>query len=252
MEYLRYRLDLKAWIPVKQEERYDLAIDEFLVSKLNNIKMLQRKNWDCMFIVAGEEGSGKSTLAITCGQYLSDMKLTLNNLANSSEEAILKLNLLPEGSVLILDEGELVFSSRDTMTREQKLIINIMQIVRQKRMVLILVCPVFFQLTKYIAVSRSKFLIKTYTNKSYDRGSFGYWGKKKKVRLYIEGKKNDSYLKPRPEKFGHFQDYTAPFDKEYKELKLKALEYAIQQALKHHKRKARENKKLDEEDETYT
>lgn len=224
MPRLSYDVQHNKWYEAPEGVKYDVFIDGFLKIKLDNIKLLQRKNWDCVFIIVGMEGSGKSTLAFACGQYLSNMSLTLDNIANGSDDALDKLKKLPDGSILIVDEAELLFSSRDTMTREQKQLTKIMMIIRQKKMILILVSPVFFDLSKYMAVDRSRFLLRTYTDKSLERGSFGYWGTKNKLKLYHEGKKNHGqYLKPKANFYGKFFNYKLPFDDEYQKTKLQTL-----------------------------
>lgn len=242
---------IKTWREAKENEDKSLTIDNFLIKKLNNIKILQSENWDCVFIICGDEGSGKSTLAFICGQYLSDMGLTLDNIANGSDDALKKLENLPDNSILIVDEAELLFSSRDTMTKEQRQLTKIFMIIRQKRMVLILVTPDFHELNKYIACKRSRFLIRTFANKGKQRGYFAYWGTKKKTKLYYEGKKNfGSYLKPRPEIYGFFVDYKLPFDKEYQRIKLETLMYAFENPEKRRRRKTKEiERELEEEEQ---
>lgn len=208
----------------ENESEADLIIDGYLKDKLDNIKYLQANNWDCLFTITGIEGSGKSTLSFICGQYLTDMTLTLDNIASGTQDAFNKLQKLPDKSTLIIDEAELMFASRDAMKKEQRNLIQILMIIRQKRMALILVCPDFFDLAKYIAVNRSRFLIRTYTDKKLHRGYFAYWGQKKKKKLYELGKKNyGSYSKPKADFVSKFSDYKLPFDKEYQDVKMKSL-----------------------------
>ena len=225
----RYDNERKILVEATDEEKSDLTVNDFLLQKMENVKFLQRKNWDCCFIITGTEGSGKSTLSFVLGQYLTNMGLTLDNIANGSDDAIAKLQSLPDGSVLILDEAELLFASRDTMTKEQKQLTKIFMIIRQKRMVLILVTPSFFDLSKYIAVERSRFLIRVYTDSQLNRGNFAYWGTKSKIKLFYEGKKNHGqYIKPRADTFSTYTDYTLPFDEEYKRIKLETLMKAFE------------------------
>lgn len=229
MAWLKYDYTTNQWQTLQDRNGSDIHLDDFIKTKLDNVKKLQSKNWDCVFIICGTEGSGKSTLGFICGQYLSGMSLTLNNIANGSDDALNKLQNLPDGSILIIDEAELLFSSRETMTREQRQLTKILMIIRQKRMVLILISPVFFDLSKYIAVDRSKFLIRTYTDNALNRGRYAYWGVKRKMRLYHEGKKNHGqYLKPKPNIYGIFTDYKLPFDDEYQKVKLATLLLAFE------------------------
>lgn len=223
-----YDKEKKEWIQVQKGEE-GIYYDSFLLRRLYNIKYLQKKGWDVVFIITGREGSGKSTLSFEIGQFISDMSLTLDNIASGTTDAINKLNNLPDGSVLIVDEAELLFSSRETMSSEQRQLTKILMIIRQKKMCLILVSPVFFDLSKYVAVERARFLIRVYTDKNLNRGRYQYWGEKKKRTLYELGKKNyGNYSKPKPDFYGRFYEYKLPFDDEYQKTKMKSLMEAFE------------------------
>ena len=200
-----------------------LYLDNRLKAKLDNVKMIMRKGWDCIGLVDGIEGSGKSTLSFVCGWYISDGKITMHNICEGTEDAMKKLEKLEDGSVLIIDEGSLMFSSKDTMRKEQKHLIKILQVIRQKKMCLLIVSPSFFDLNKYIAVNRSRFLLHVYTDKDLTRGRFAYFSERKKHRLYVMGKKNyNSYAKPKSDFVGRYTNFD-PFGEEYQKLKRKSL-----------------------------
>lgn len=207
-------------------------IHDWLKEKLDNIKKIQSKGWDAIFLIDGIEGSGKSTLEITCAWYLSDGKITLYNLCTGSKDAIEKLKNLPDGSVMMIDEGSLLFASNDAMKREQRDLIKILNVIRQKRMVLIITSPSFFRLNRYISVDRSRFLLHVYTAKDLERGRFSYFGEKKKRLLFELGKKNfNSYSKPKSNFVGRFVDFN-PFGKDYLETKKLSLAEALEPAKK--------------------
>lgn len=214
-------------ITLKDKQFY---LDSNLKKRLDNIKyIVRKKNFDCVFIVDGMERIGKSTLAITCGYYLSDGNLTSENVAVDSKDAVDKIERLPDKSVLVIDEGSLVFNSKDSMTKEQRKLIKIMNVVGQKNMVFIIVLPCFFDLNKQIAVRRSKFLLHCYTDPHLNRGRFGYFSDKKKKVLYALGKKNfDSYSRPKLTSFeiGRYTDFN-PLGKDYIEKKRESLMSAL-------------------------
>lgn len=215
-------------LPPNSEE--GIYLDGYLKKKLDNVLKINKNNWDCVILIDGIEGSGKSTLAMTVGWYLSKGKLSINNIS-SGEDAAEKIENLTEGSVLILDEGELNFSSKDALNREQKRLTKIFQVARQMRLMIIVVCPLFFELSKYIAVSRSRFLINVKTNDKLARGFFNYYGAKTKRILYAKGKKNfNSYISPSPNFWGRFTNFTPPFYEEYIKLKKKSLIEALKPA----------------------
>ena len=167
--------------------------------------------------------SGKSTLGFACAWYISDGKITMTNICEGTEDASNKLESLPDKSVLIIDEGSLSFGSKDVMRKEQRRLIKILNVIRQKRMCLIIISPSFFDLNKYISADRSRFLLHTYTNKKLERGRFTFFGEKKKKILYQLGKKNfNSYAKPKADFCGRFFKFD-PFGEEYLKLKKKSL-----------------------------
>ena len=202
-------------------------LHERLKNKLDNIKMVQKKGWDAAVLIDGIEGSGKSTLGLTCAYYLSDGKFELKDICTGSNDAIAKLDQVKEGGVLLIDEGSLLFSSTDSMRREQKQLIMILNVIRQKRIALIIVSPSFFRLNRYIAVDRTRFLIHVYTKEDLKRGRFTYFGQKKKNKLYELGKRNfNSYAKPRANWNGTFADFN-PFGEEYAKVKKQSLREAL-------------------------
>ena len=206
----------------------EYKIDRKLKEKLDNIKKIQKRDWDAFVLGDGMEGSGKSTLIIFCAYYLTNGNLTAYNICSDGKEAIERLEKLRDKSVLVIDEGSLVFSSKDTLAKEQRRIIKILNVIRQKRMVLFIVAPSFFDLNKYISCQRSRFLLHVYTDKKLNRGRYCYFGEKKKRLLYMIGKKNfNSYRKPRADFVGRFEDFKPPFYKEYLETKRKSLMSAL-------------------------
>ncbi len=214
-------------VKIKSKEFY---IDGNLQTRLDNVKhIVNKKNFDMVFIIDGDERVGKSTLAMMCGYYLSEGKFSINNVAFDSDDALKKIEQLPDKSVLVIDEGSLVFNSKDAMNKEQRKLIKIMNVVGAKNMVFIIVLPSFFDLNKQIAVRRSKFLIHCYTDNKYQRGRFVYYTERNKKLLYLIGKKNmDSYAKPKPP-INHRGKYTSfnPLGNEYLELKKKSLYSAL-------------------------
>ena len=202
-------------------------LHERLKQKLDNIKRVQQSGWDCTLLIDGIEGCGKSTLGLTCAYYLSDGKFQLKDICTGSNDAIDKLENAKDGGVLLIDEGSLLFSSSDAMRKEQKQLILILNVIRQKKMALIIVSPSFFRLNRYIATDRSRFLIHVYTKNDLKRGRFIYFSQKKKNKLYELGKKNyNSYAKPKSSWNGAFVDFN-PFGKKYHDIKKKSLQEAL-------------------------
>jgi len=214
-------------LKLKEHEFY---MDEFLKRRLDTLKhIVYKKNWDGVILLDGLERVGKSTLGITIGYYLSDGNFTVNNICVDNDDAIRKIESFPNKSVLLVDEGSLVFSSKDAMKKEQKRLMKILNVVGQKNMIFIIILPSFFDLNKQIAIRRSKFLLHCYTNNSLQRGRFAYFGEDAKKKLYSVGKKNfDSYQYPKRSRneLGRFTDFN-PLGQEYIDTKKRSLFSAL-------------------------
>ncbi len=207
----------------------EVSLDGYLKQKLDNIKMILEKNWDALIIIDGKERVGKSTLGITMAHYIYP-SFDENNIAVDSEDAVRKLEALPEKSVLMLDEGSMIFNSKDAMSRVQKKIIKILNVIGQKNMVFIIVLPSFFDLNKWIATDRARFLIHCYNDANLVRGRFVYWGTKKLRRLYEQGKKNfGSYAHPEGDFFGRFVDFKPTWYDTYLKIKQETLISALKE-----------------------
>lgn len=222
--YLDY--DGKKWSKV---DKSDFWLDEELYKKLVNLKKIQSKGWDGVIIVDGKERSGKSTLGMACGWFMSNKQLTEKNFATGLGDVTKKIVNLPDKSVIILDEGSLMFSSKDYANKAQRQLIKILDVVGQKNLIFIICLPCFFDLNKTIAVRRSLFLLHVYPTKDYQRGSYAFWGEKKKGKLYVVGKKNyDSYAFPKAEFVGQYPNFQPPFYEKYlEEVKKKSLQEAL-------------------------
>ncbi len=230
MVKLEFNKEKDEWeILPKGTRNRGIYLDGKLKEKLDNIRMIIEKNWDAVFMVDGVERIGKSTLGLTCAYYLTDAKLTINNVCIGATDAIDKLEKLPDKSLLLIDEGSLVFSSTDVMKKENKQLNKVLNVIGQKNMILIIISPSFFNLSKYISVERSRFLLHCYADKELNRGRFAYFSTNKKRALYEIGKKNfNSYRKPQSDFIGVFRDFN-PLGDEYLELKKKSLMEALRE-----------------------
>ena len=207
-------------------------IYKFLFDKLISLKKIQKKKWDGVIIIDGKERSGKSVLGMIIGWFLSDTKLSEKNFAKGLEDAGRKIENLPDGSVLIFDEGSTMFSSKDSTTKEQKKLVKILDVVGQKNLIFIICLPCIFDLNKTIAVRRSLFLCHVYPDEDYNRGNFAFYGEGRKKTLYIFGKKNyDSYNYPDADFHGEYFEFQPPFYQSYlDDVKAKTLKSVLDDA----------------------
>jgi hypothetical protein len=231
MVLLRYLEDNKEWTTIPKEEKQegDLYLDGKLKNKLDHAKMKIKKDFDVGGIVIGDEGGGKSTHASNIMLYMTDCKFDpRRDIIKSHEDAILKLEQVPDGSGIMFDEGYLLFYSGDALTKSQKAITKIFSIIRQKNLFFLIVAPSFFRLATYFALDRTKFLIRVY-DKAGERGYFSYWGPKRKEKLYRIGKPKHNYNIITPAFRGRFTKCSL-LDEQYKEIKKETLREAFKEA----------------------
>lgn len=200
-------------------------VDEPLVKKVENIKMMLKKNWDCVILVDGRERSGKSTLGLTIAKLL-DPNLNVKNLARGTMDCIKKIEALPDKSVMVIDEGSLALSSGDAQRSENRRLLKILDVVGQKNMVFIIVLPSIFDLQKQIAVRRARFLLHVYTSADLRRGRYGYYSEKQLPKLYFEGKKKNNTYTQEATWYGRFDDYN-PLGEDYFGVKKETLIEAL-------------------------
>lgn len=153
-----------------------------LYDVLQNIQKIRAKGWDCIFLIDGPRRSGKSTLGQQCAKILQP-SFNINHLAKGAEDASQKIGDAKDGDVLIIDEGSLVFNSKDAMKTEMINLMKIIDVVGQKKLVIIIILPKFFNLNKSI-VSYSKFLLHVYADEDLNRGTFAFFGEDRINKLY--------------------------------------------------------------------
>jgi hypothetical protein len=227
---MKLKFDGKEWIQVDSNEEGNgiIYLDGYLKNKLDLGRKLIKKGWDLPILIDGLERSGKSTLGMTIGFYLSDGTLNQKNFVSGLNDCAIRIKEAQKGEVLILDEGSLVFNSKDAMVTAQKQLLKILDVVGQKNLILIIILPSFFDLNKQVAIRRSRFLIHVYPDRDFNRGQFAYWSEKRKKALYILGKQNfGSYLTPKPNFRGSFTDFKPEWYEEYIKIKNKSLEEAL-------------------------
>lgn len=211
-----------------EDNPQSIYLDGYLKQKLDFGKDIIKKGWDLPILIDGLERSGKSTLGMTVGYYMSDGKLGPRNFAAGMDDCAQKIRDAKKGDTIIIDEGSLVFSSKDAMVKAQRQLLKILDVCGQKNLTLIVCLPSFFDLAKQIAVRRSRFLLHVYPDSNFNRGRFAYWGQEKKEILYERARKHGTgYRDPRPDFIGRFSDFKPSWYVEYLEIKNKSLQEAL-------------------------
>lgn len=227
MVLLRFNKTTEQWDLIQKENKQegDLYLDGKLKKILDFAKSQQRKNNDVVGIISGDEGSGKTAVGGNIMRYMTDDEFNpKTNLigAEDNKSVMKKLEETPKSGAIMFDEGNTYFLSTETMRKEQRELHKLFSIFRQMNLFVLIIAPSFFRLNSYFALDRSRFHIRTYVRKG-ERGFFGYFGDKRKAKLYGVGKKNHNYGATLPNFRGRFTKCYTLETQEYIQYKAKSL-----------------------------
>ena len=165
----------------------EIYLDGTEKKNLDALRLKQKKKWDVIGIVVGSEGDGKSVYAMQRALYF-DANFNIDNIVFTSKDFLDAVNdkeKFPNGSCILWDEADdlgdhWASSITKTLTKTFKRI-------RKRQLFILLVTPTFFDLNKYFAIHRLRFLIHIHSS-GLDRGFFRFFSSRRKKDLYIFGK----------------------------------------------------------------
>jgi len=163
-------------------------IDKKLIQQLSKITVqkLKKKDNNKLILMCGETGVGKSALSFQCSGYL-DPNFNIDNISYTNEETQHNIKTI-HNAALVFDEAFRGVSSRNTMNKQQKKLLEIFFEIRQLNQVIFLNSPSFFRLDEAIAVELSDILIYVYKLKNGHR-AWKLFNKRRKNMLYYRAKK---------------------------------------------------------------
>ena len=181
--------ETKEW----EETQEHLYIDGYLFNNIYSIKQNAKKyNGDILFVVDGEEGSGKSTIARQISIVL-DTSFDDKRICYSTQDAIQMHKKHGKWKSLCLDESKEDLDRKSTMSKKNKYFMNFLSQSRQENKFLSVVLPSIFDLDKYVAEHRARFLVHCYKFKGKNLGYFKFYGKKGIKKLFMYGSKTREY-----------------------------------------------------------
>ena len=198
------------------------GMDGFLKSNLDICKEAIKDDWDFVILVDGMERGGKSVLAMQMAYYC-DPALTIDNVCLTTEEFKKAVINARPYSAIVYDEAFTGLSSRNTMTRINKSLVEMLAEIGQKNLFIFIVCPTFFDLDKYPALWRSKALVHIYTGDGFERGFFRFYSMETKKNLYVYGKKTYNYNCLKADFYGCFTNFYIIDKAAYKKKKADSL-----------------------------
>lgn len=121
-------------------------------------KKRQKKDWDLVIVITGEEGVGKSTLALILA-ILIDLKFNLKRnliFSPTKEKMAQKIQSLPRRSCIVADEAIKILYKMEYWSGVQKYLNKLFAVCRDDNHVVILCIPNFQDLNKYFRSHRAK------------------------------------------------------------------------------------------------
>lgn len=156
---------------------------------LQDIKrVMKRRTVDFFAACSGYPGSGKSKFMSQTASIV-DPTFTEDRMHQTTEAFIKAVKEETEPlKAHVLDEAWDGLSSMQVRKEVGKIFVNLLNIIRQKRLYVFIILPDFFELSKHIAVFRTRWLFHCYGENFGDVGNFAGFGREAKKMLYIKGK----------------------------------------------------------------
>jgi len=213
-------------------------MNDIFKENLNRIKgRLHKKDRDYLMIIDGEEGSGKSVLALQVCTFM-DPTFNLSRVCFTAEDFKKQIINAPQNSAVLHDEGAQGLNVRSSLSKLNKMLVGLIQQMRQKNLFVVVVIPTIFYLDRYIAYWRASSLLHIHLGKD-DYHQFYAFNTAMKKKLLLYGKKEMDYATTihknklsinnyyfsncyanideeeyRAKKFKAFQDFDLEFDTE--------------------------------------
>lgn len=168
------------------EEDKKCYMDDNLNRQLDSVKTSLKKDDDYVLLIDGKERSGKSVFAQQIAKKV-DPTFNHQRMCIEQNEFEYWITNAKRGQAVVFDEAYRGFSSDDWANRVARILRTKMMEMGQKNLFVIIVCPSFFLLHKYVTLHRSRGLFHVYRK----RGQRGYWmffNEQKKKLLYLKGR----------------------------------------------------------------
>lgn len=158
-----------------------------------NLKIMKKRNSDRVYIVDGMERSGKSWFAIQQAGALD------KNMFKDPETFVSRICFTPkdffdavrnvENGVIIFDEAFRGFSSRSSISRTNKMLVQALMEMGQNNNIVFIVLPRIWLLDLYPAMLRSHGLFNIYVDRKSGRRVWRGYNYRDKNFLYQQGAK---------------------------------------------------------------
>ncbi len=232
MDRLLFDEQTKEWKELsKDDPKHDneIRLDPIRRRYLDKIRKDLGNDLDHVEIICGSVGSGKSTLGRVDCRYVSNDNFHPRTHVIRDEQDIRRvIKSVKRGEAILIDEGSMIFAAVETMTKKQKYANLILDMVRQKNLLIVICAPHLHRLSSSLVIDRATTVSRTYIfSKTGQRGRFAFYGTNAKEKLYRFAKKNHGSLRgAKPKYRGRFsKDLT--HEEEYRKVKDETLNKAL-------------------------
>jgi hypothetical protein len=187
-----------------EEVGYYIAPDTYRQIQKSREDVL-KSDLDRVFVVDGREGfAGKSTFTFQIA-HAYDPTFCLDRIVFNSKDFSNVLRNAKKGQAIVFDEAFRGLSSKGSLSKENKKIVQLLMEVRQRNLFIFIVLPSFFMLEKYVGIFRSHCLFHCFSSKkTTKRRYYKVYNYANKKLLYIFGKQLMNYHKPKISKAYRF------------------------------------------------
>ncbi len=209
---VKVKLDLQKneWIVLPKGSRDGMYIDGFVYKTLTDAKaIMEKKDLDLPIAITGYPGSGKSTFGLQAASFL-DPTFNVDRMCVDTLEFIDAIKKAKPLQAVVLDESFEGLGSTQIRRELGRALANLLNVVRQKRLYIFVILPNFFDLSKTVAIFRTRWLFHCYSESFGDIGKFTAFDRITKQKLYIMGKRFEDYNCVRADFYGVFSPYIPP------------------------------------------
>lgn len=202
-------------------------LDPLNITVLDLIRKDLRNAWDSWNLYCGLEGSGKSVKAMQDAQYVTGGKLTVDDICFTPSQLIERVQKQKKYHAVIYDEAITGYMSQSGINSISAELTKLAAQCRSRNLFVAVCMPSFFDLSKYIAIHRSDYLLQIEAipddEGERQRGHFWYFNRKSKQKIYLEGKRTYKLNKALGI-HGKFTNWTGIDMDAYESKKFKALQ----------------------------
>lgn len=210
--------DKNEWVVLPPGDIRGMYIDGTHKKNLDTAKKVIKSDWDMVGLYDGYEGSGKSVKAMQDAIYC-DATLDLSRVVFNPDDFKKAILSAKKYQAVVYDEAYSGLNSRSAMSSVNKAINQMLTVIRERNLFVFIVLPTFFDLDKYVALWRSRFLVNVYTESNFQRGYFRFYNKDRKKAMYVGGKKYYDYNQGKYNYCGRFTNFYVVDEQEYRKKK---------------------------------